>query len=115
MTTDLQAPRETDQQQAQPQSILLRCHHSLPPLAYHHSPTSTSPPPHRHLTATTESFSQYNEERLSTLASLKRRADKVASALDALPGVHCRPSDGALYAFPRVDLPDKFVKEVRRL
>mmetsp|Transcript_39058 Transcript_39058/g.89983 ORF Transcript_39058/g.89983 Transcript_39058/m.89983 type:complete len:534 (-) Transcript_39058:223-1824(-) len=58
-----------------------------------------------------ESFSQYNEERLSTLASLKRRADKVASALDALPGVHCRPSDGALYAFPRVDLPDKFVKE----
>lgn len=53
----------------------------------------------------------YAQERQATLDSLARRAAKVAAGLDALPGVSCRPSDGALYAFPKIDLPAKFVAE----
>eukprot|EP00927_Polykrikos_kofoidii_P044439 TRINITY_DN38402_c0_g1_i1.p1 TRINITY_DN38402_c0_g1~~TRINITY_DN38402_c0_g1_i1.p1 ORF type:complete len:444 (+),score=69.81 TRINITY_DN38402_c0_g1_i1:181-1332(+) len=53
----------------------------------------------------------YAAERDATLAALARRAVKVAAGLDALPGISCPPSDGALYAFPQVDLPAKFVAE----
>lgn len=60
---------------------------------------------------TDPSGAAYEAERHTTLASLKRRALKVSSGLDELPGVSCRPSDGALYAFPKVDLPAKFVAE----
>jgi len=56
------------------------------------------------------SHGRYETERKAILASLESRARKVAAALDALPGIHCRPSDGALYAFPRIDLPPAFVQ-----
>lgn len=51
------------------------------------------------------SHALYARERDAILASLKRRAGKLAAALNALPGVSCAPADGALYAFPRLHLP----------
>jgi aspartate aminotransferase len=39
-------------------------------------------------------------ERMVT--EFARRRDLVAAALDEIPGVTCRPPDGAFYAFPRV-------------
>lgn len=58
-----------------------------------------------------ESHEAFVAERDGVLASLKRRADMVADALDQLEGVTCRHSDGAMYAFPTITLPDKFVAE----
>jgi len=60
-----------------------------------------------------ESHPLYAKERQSVLDSLLRRATRVAEALDALPGVNCPHSDGALYAFPRIDLPDKLIAEAK--
>ena len=54
---------------------------------------------------------RYEAERVGLLSSLKRRAEIVAESLDALEGVTCRMSDGALYAFPAIDLPVKFLEE----
>jgi aspartate aminotransferase len=36
------------------------------------------------------------------VAEFARRRDLVATTLDDMPGVTCRPPDGAFYAFPRV-------------
>jgi alanine transaminase len=55
------------------------------------------------------SHDAFVRERDRILASLKERADSLASALDALPGVTCAPVEGALYLFPRISLPAKAV------
>lgn len=61
------------------------------------------------------SFSQYVAERDSILGSLKRRAVKVAAALNKLQGVSCQPVAGALYAFPQITLPPKALEEAKRM
>lgn len=55
------------------------------------------------------SHSTFVRERDGILASLKVRADLLAAALDALPGVTCAPVEGALYLFPRIALPAKAI------
>jgi alanine transaminase len=59
------------------------------------------------------SHARYASERDAILASLRRRAAKLAAALNALPGVTCAPADGALYAFPRLHLPPAAVAAVQ--
>jgi aspartate/methionine/tyrosine aminotransferase len=41
------------------------------------------------------------QERDGVLGSLARRASKLVSQLNKLPGVTCNDAQGALYAFPR--------------
>ena len=55
------------------------------------------------------SYEAYVAERDGILASLKRRASKLADALNAMEGVSCQPPQGALYAFPQITLPPKAV------
>merc|ERR1712094_83125 len=52
----------------------------------------------------------YEKEKKEKLASLERRANKVAAALDALEGVSCVRPQGAMYLFPSITLPDAAVK-----
>lgn len=47
----------------------------------------------------------YVQERDGVLGSLARRASKLVSQLNKLPGVTCNDAQGALYAFPRITLP----------
>jgi alanine transaminase len=56
------------------------------------------------------SHEQYVAERDAILASLKRRAEKMTDALNTLEGVSCTNIDGAMYAFPMIDLPEKAIK-----
>jgi alanine transaminase len=56
------------------------------------------------------SYELYVQERDAILASLKRRAEKMTDALNTLEGVSCTNIDGAMYAFPTIDLPDKAIK-----
>jgi alanine transaminase len=51
------------------------------------------------------SFEQYLSEKTAILDSLKRRAVKLVDCLNQLDGVECTESEGALYAFPTVNLP----------
>ncbi|KAJ2389896.1 alanine transaminase [Coemansia sp. RSA 2603] len=57
------------------------------------------------------SYAQYTEEISAILHSMQRRAKRLAAAFDALPGVRCNAAQGAMYLFPRVELPQAFVDE----
>lgn len=61
------------------------------------------------------SYELYEREKNDVLGSLKRRAVRLTSALDSLDGVSCNPAEGALYAFPRLYLPDKFCAEAKKI
>ena len=49
----------------------------------------------------------------SRFESLRTRANTLALALDALDGVTCAPAEGALYLFPRIELPIKAIAAAR--
>ncbi|CAD8209384.1 unnamed protein product [Paramecium octaurelia] len=53
---------------------------------------------------------QYNEECTSIFASLQRRAAIVTQFLNETKGVSCQPIEGAMYAFPKIELPEKFIQ-----
>ncbi|KAI8477217.1 MAG: alanine aminotransferase [Monoraphidium minutum] len=48
-------------------------------------------------------------EQGSEFESLKRRAALVAAGFNALEGVSCSDTDGAMYSFPRLELPPKAI------
>jgi aspartate/methionine/tyrosine aminotransferase len=51
------------------------------------------------------SFAQWDAERREVLETLRKRAGLVGNGLNAVPGIHCNEVTGAMYAFPRIDLP----------
>ena len=55
------------------------------------------------------SYAQYQQEKTTIFESLKRRAEKVTSCLNKVPGYVCQRIEGAMYAFPRFNIPDKAV------
>mmetsp|Transcript_6960 Transcript_6960/g.10487 ORF Transcript_6960/g.10487 Transcript_6960/m.10487 type:complete len:485 (-) Transcript_6960:73-1527(-) len=56
------------------------------------------------------SYDLYQEEKNTILDSLKRRNVKLIAALNELEGVTANDSDGAMYAFPQLVMPQKFVE-----
>lgn len=57
------------------------------------------------------SYELFNQESQALFSSLKRRAAKLQAALNAVPGIECNPIEGAMYAFPQIRLPSKYVDE----
>lgn len=47
----------------------------------------------------------WERERREVLDLLARKAGIVERGLNAVPGIHCQPVAGAMYAFPRITLP----------
>jgi aspartate/methionine/tyrosine aminotransferase len=60
-----------------------------------------------------ESFSQYESEVSSLFESLKRRAAILSQELNSVKGISCNPAEGALYAFPQIHLPSRFVEHAK--
>lgn len=56
------------------------------------------------------SYPRYAEQRDATLSSLKRRAVKLVKAFNELEGVTCNETEGAMYTFPQITLPEKAVE-----
>ena len=56
-----------------------------------------------------ESYEQYNHEMTEGLESLKRRAHVVTNSFNALEGVTCTFTEGAMYSFPCLHLPQKAI------
>ena len=52
------------------------------------------------------SYKKYEKESSAILASLRSRQIKIVDALRELDGVTCNDADGAMYAFPRITMPD---------
>ena len=59
------------------------------------------------------SYALYDEETSEIFESLKRRAKVLEDGLNAMEGVECKPLRGAMYAFPKISLSEKFVRHAR--
>ena len=53
----------------------------------------------------------YKKEKEIILNSLKRKANLLHKILNECEGISCNESMGALYLFPQIHLPQKFIKE----
>ena len=65
-----------------------------------HAPMTTISLPNR--------YEQFQEEQGQVKRSMKRKAIKTQSFLNSLDGVSCTDIDGAMYAFPKLELPKWF-------
>ncbi|XP_049355954.1 alanine aminotransferase 2, mitochondrial-like isoform X1 [Solanum verrucosum] len=57
-----------------------------------------------------ESYESFAAEKEGILSSLARRAKTLEDAFSSLEGVTCNKAEGAMYLFPRINLPDKAIK-----
>lgn len=53
------------------------------------------------------SFDSHKTELTNELASLRRRAAMVTKSFNEMTNISCNPTEGAMYAFPRLHLPQK--------
>ena len=60
------------------------------------------------------SYALYRQETDAIHAALRHRTQLMAARLNALPGVSCVDSPGALYLYPKMELPEKAVEEAAR-
>ncbi|XP_053305792.1 alanine aminotransferase 2 [Spea bombifrons] len=54
-----------------------------------------------------ESHQQFMREKEAVLSSLALKAKLTEELLNQVPGIQCNPLQGAMYAFPRILIPDK--------
>ncbi|KAG2494152.1 hypothetical protein HYH03_007788 [Edaphochlamys debaryana] len=59
------------------------------------------------------SYEQFVAEKAAELASLRRRAHMVTDGFNALQGVTCNFTEGAMYAFPQIRLPPKALEAAK--
>ena len=60
------------------------------------------------------SYNLYASECKAIFESLKRRAVKLCDALNKMEGITCQPVEGAMYAFPQIEMPERAIEEARR-
>ncbi|XP_051554689.1 alanine aminotransferase 2-like isoform X1 [Myxocyprinus asiaticus] len=59
------------------------------------------------------SFNQFHQEKSAVLDALAEKAKLTEQILNAVPGIKCNPVQGAMYAFPRIFIPQKAVEEAK--
>ena len=57
------------------------------------------------------SYETFKKEKDGVLSELKQKAKIVTDLFNSIPGIKCNEVQGAMYAFPRLFLPEKAVKE----
>ena len=62
-----------------------------------------------------ESYASHEAEKEAIFQSLKRRAKLVSEGLDAIDGFSCQPAQGAMYCFPKVEMPPGAIKAAKEL
>jgi aspartate/methionine/tyrosine aminotransferase len=62
---------------------------------------------------TDPSYLQYNTERQAIYDSLKKRASLVVDKLNSLPEISCQTAEGALYAFPKINIPSRAIQQAK--
>ncbi|XP_020946136.1 alanine aminotransferase 1 isoform X2 [Sus scrofa] len=61
------------------------------------------------------SFAQFQAEKREVLAELAAKAKLTEQVFNEAPGIHCNPVQGAMYSFPRVQLPPRAVQRAQEL
>ena len=56
------------------------------------------------------SFETFEKEKNQVLSELKAKGKMVTDTLNSLPGFKCNSVQGAMYAFPRIELPAKVIE-----
>lgn len=59
------------------------------------------------------SYQQFCQEKQAVLGTLAKKARLTQEAFAQSPGIHCNPVQGAMYAFPRIQLPPRAVQEAQ--
>ena len=60
-----------------------------------------------------ESYELFEKEKSAVLQSLKERAKLAADTFNSMDGIASNQVAGAMYAFPKLELPEKLVQEAR--
>eukprot|EP00419_Tripos_fusus_P004821 CAMPEP_0172684788 /NCGR_PEP_ID=MMETSP1074-20121228/19801_1 /TAXON_ID=2916 /ORGANISM="Ceratium fusus, Strain PA161109" /LENGTH=532 /DNA_ID=CAMNT_0013503851 /DNA_START=68 /DNA_END=1666 /DNA_ORIENTATION=+ len=55
----------------------------------------------------------FRSETGDTFLGLQKRAKLISEGLNSIPGISCNPIEGAMYAFPKVQMPEAAVKEAK--
>jgi glutamate--glyoxylate aminotransferase len=53
------------------------------------------------------SYEQHKAEEEAIIASLRRRAQMITDGFNACEGITCNYTEGAMYSFPKLQLPQK--------
>eukprot|EP00532_Pseudo-nitzschia_australis_P005090 CAMPEP_0168183356 /NCGR_PEP_ID=MMETSP0139_2-20121125/12494_1 /TAXON_ID=44445 /ORGANISM="Pseudo-nitzschia australis, Strain 10249 10 AB" /LENGTH=623 /DNA_ID=CAMNT_0008104569 /DNA_START=295 /DNA_END=2166 /DNA_ORIENTATION=- len=61
----------------------------------------------------TESYELFQQETSAIYNGLKERADRLVTGLNRIPGISCVPAEGAMYAFPSIDVPSKALEAAK--
>jgi len=56
------------------------------------------------------SYELYKKERSEVFNRLKQKADLVSQLFNSIEGVRCNAVMGAMYAFPRIEIPDRAIE-----
>jgi len=62
-----------------------------------------------------ESYKLFQEETSKIFEGLKERAQKLVDGLNKIPGIACSPAEGAMYAFPRIEVPEKAIEKAKEM
>jgi aspartate/methionine/tyrosine aminotransferase len=65
------------------------------------------------LTAQPPSFALFEQEKSDVLKALQKKAVLTSEYLNSVPGISSMPIEGAMYAFPQVRLPQKYITHAR--
>lgn len=60
-----------------------------------------------------ESYELFMKEKKEVLESLKYKSKLVCDTFNAIEGITCQTLQGAMYAFPNITLPAKFIEEAK--
>lgn len=60
------------------------------------------------------SYELFAQEEGGIFEGLKRRSKKLVEGLNAADGISCNPADGAMYAFPSIEIPPKAIEQAEK-
>ncbi|KRX55960.1 Alanine aminotransferase 2, partial [Trichinella sp. T9] len=61
------------------------------------------------------SYELFIKEKTEILKTLKEKATKISNAFNSVQGIKCNAVQGAMYAFPRLFLPEKAIQKAKSL
>jgi len=61
------------------------------------------------------SYELYIQEKQAILDSLAQRASSIAKVFNSIPGIKCNSVQGAMYAFPQIQIPEKAIAKAKSL
>lgn len=66
-------------------------------------------------TASSQTVELFNKEHKELFENLKEKADILSNQLNKIPRINCQNIDGAMYAFPKIDMPEFRIEEAEKL